>query len=81
MEFITLITMYSDSDPVTSIPIRSSTLKMLQYYKVGRKSWDEVINAFIEEFPPEAFLREMLKRAKHGPFVPAEEAYRTMGIG
>lgn len=45
------------TDPPTTITIRSSTLRSLSLYKVGGKSYDEVLKGLMEEVPPESFLR------------------------
>jgi len=53
------------ADPPTTITIRSSTLRNLSLYKIGGRSYDEVLRSLMEEVPPESFLRwakEELKR-------------------
>jgi len=53
------------SDPHTTITVRTSTLRSLSLYKVGKRSYDEVLRELMEEVPPESFLRwakEELKR-------------------
>ncbi len=53
------------ADPPTTITIRSSTLRNLSLYKIGGRSYDEILRNLMEEVPPESFLRwakEELKR-------------------
>ena len=66
-------------DPLTSISVHSSTLRLLQHYKAGSKTYEEVILQFIELYPPRSFLEEMARRAKER-IVPAEMVYRQAGI-
>ena len=66
-------------DPLTSISVHSSTLRLLQHYKAGSKTYEEVILRFIEHYPPRAFLEEMARRAKE-PIIPADVVYRQAGI-
>ena len=48
----------------TSVPVKASTLRALQAYRVGGKSYDEVIRDFIESTPPSTFWKEIERRAK-----------------
>jgi hypothetical protein len=68
------------SDPLTTISVRTSTLRALQYYKLGGSTWDDVFARFIEEHPPEAFLKEMARRAKEEREHPIEELFRKAGL-
>jgi hypothetical protein len=43
-------------DPHTTITVRSSTLRALSLYKVGGRSYDEVLRALMDEVPPASFL-------------------------
>jgi len=43
-------------DPHTTITVRSSTLKALSLYKVGNRSYDEVLRELMDEVPPASFL-------------------------
>jgi hypothetical protein len=45
------------ADSPTTITVRSSTLHNLSLYKVGGRSYDEVLRSLMEEVPPESFLR------------------------
>ncbi len=66
-------------DPITTISVHTSTMRLLQLYKAGAKSYDEVILRFIEDYPPESFLTEMARRTKER-IIPAEDVYRKAGI-
>lgn len=66
-------------DPLTSISVHSSTLRLLQQYKAGSKTYEDVILRFIELYPPRSFLEEMARRAEER-VVPAEIVYRKAGI-
>ena len=55
---------------MTSISVHSSTLKMLQPFKKGDMTWDDVLVDFIEEHVPEAFVKEMIRQAEKGPGIP-----------
>jgi hypothetical protein len=58
------------TDRLTSISIHSSTLRMLQPFKKGDMTWDDVLIDFIEEHVPEEFVKEMVRQAEQGPGVP-----------
>jgi hypothetical protein len=55
------------ADPITSISIHSSTLRMLQPFKRGDMTWDDVLLDFIEEHLPKEFVREMVRLSEAGP--------------
>lgn len=46
----------------TSVPVKPETLARLKAYKTGGASYDDVLNELLDEHPPEAFLREHLRR-------------------
>lgn len=54
----------ASSERYTSVPVRASTLRALQPYRVGGKSYDEVILEFIESNPPESFWKELARRSR-----------------
>ena len=58
------------SDRMTSISVHSSTLRMLQPFKKGDMTWDDVLIDFIEEHVPEEFVRAMIHEAEKGPGIP-----------
>jgi hypothetical protein len=70
----------STEDPLTTIAVHSSTKKMLSMYGVGNRSYDKIIRELVEEYPPEAFLKEVARRLKEEREIPAEEVYRKLGI-
>ena len=66
-------------DPLTSISVHASTVRLLQHYKIGSKSYEEVILRFVELYPPKSFLEEMARRAKER-IVSADSVYHRAGI-
>jgi hypothetical protein len=63
----------------TSLPVRPSTLRALQAYRVGGKSYDEIILDFIEANPPQSFWKEIERRAK-APELSLDEVRRRLGL-
>ena len=57
----------------TTVPVKPDTLRRLRVYKTGGKSFDEVLNDLMDENPPEAFIKEMLRRLKEEESVSLEE--------
>lgn len=57
------------TDPQTSITVHASTLRMLQPFKRGDMTWDDVMLDFIEERLPKQFVREMVRRSRDRPTV------------
>lgn len=51
----------------TSVPVKPETLARLRAYKTGGASYDEVLNELLDEHPPEAFIREHLRRLAEEP--------------
>jgi len=46
--------MGTSDDPLTSIPVHSTTVKLLQRLKSGDQNWDEfLLSAFEDLLPPE----------------------------
>jgi hypothetical protein len=66
-------------DPLTSISVHSSTLRLLQHYKIGVKTYEDVILRFIDQYPPQSFLEEMARRTKER-IVSADTVYRKAGL-
>jgi hypothetical protein len=62
----------------TSVPVQRSTLEALQAYRLGGKSYDQVILDFIEANPPASFWAEMQRRSK-GPDLPLSEVRKLLG--
>jgi hypothetical protein len=44
-------------DPPATITVRRSTLKALSLYKVGKRSYDDVLRDLMEQVPSTVFLR------------------------
>jgi hypothetical protein len=63
----------------TTVPVRPSTLQALQAYRMGGKSYDEIILDFIESNPPASFWKEIERRSK-GPDIPLAEVRRRLGL-
>jgi len=63
----------------TSVPVRATTLNALRAYRVGGKSYDEIILDFIEGNPPESFWKEIERRSKQ-PDISLEEVQRRLGL-
>jgi hypothetical protein len=63
------------TDRMTSISVHASTLKMLQPFKRGDMTWDDVLIDFIEEHVPKEFVRAMIREAEKGPATPFEQVY------
>jgi len=56
--------MSASSNPVTSIPVHTSTLRLLQSLKTGAQNWDEFLLESFENFLPPETLRELAQREK-----------------
>lgn len=67
----------ASAERYTSVPVRASTLRALQPYRMGGKSYDEIILEFIESNPPESFWRELERRAKE-PELTLDEVRRRL---
>jgi hypothetical protein len=63
----------------TSVPVRASTLHALQAYRVGGKSYDEIILDFIEANPPASFWKEIERRSKQ-PEMTLDEVRHRLGL-
>ena len=61
---------------MTSISVHSSTLKMLQSFKKGDMTWDDVLIDFIEEHVPREFVVEMVRRSEEDTGIPWGEVQR-----
>ena len=66
---------------MTSISVHNSTLRMLQSFKKGDMTWDDVMIDFIEEHVPKEFVREMVRRAEKDPGTPWEDIERRRKRG
>lgn len=63
----------------TSVPVKASTLRALQAYRVGGKSYDAVMQDFMEGSPPEGFWKEVARRARE-PALTLAEVRRKLGL-
>jgi hypothetical protein len=63
------------TDRMTSISLHASTLKMLQPFKKGEMTWDDVLIDFIEEHAPNEFVRATIQDATTGPGIPFDKVY------
>jgi len=63
----------------TSVPVRASTLHALQAYRVGGKSYDEIILDFIEANPPASFWKEIEWRSRE-PDLIIDDVRRKLGL-
>lgn len=63
----------------TSVPVRATTLHALQAYRVGGKSYDEIILDFIEANPPASFWKEIERRSRQ-PDLSLDEVRRKVGL-
>lgn len=68
------------ADPLTSISIHASTRRMLQHFKRGDMTWDDVLVDFVEVHLPQEIVREMARRAKARPVVPLSKVLRENGL-
>ncbi len=57
----------------TTVPVKPDTLRRLRGYKTGGRSYDDVLNDLMDEHPPEAFIREHLRRVREEPRIPWDE--------
>jgi hypothetical protein len=64
------------TDRMTSISVHASTLRMLQPFKKGDMTWDDVLIDFIEEHVPKEFVRAIIREAEKGPGIPFDQVYQ-----
>lgn len=67
------------SERFTSVPVKASTLHALQAYRVGGKSYDDIIWDFIESNPPASFWKEIERRSKE-PDVSLAQVRKSLGL-
>lgn len=63
----------------TTISLRPDTVRQLQLYKTGGKTWDDVLKEFMDNFAPEEFVRWAAEELKR-PGISAEEFRRRHGL-
>ena len=64
------------TDRMTTISVHASTLRMLQPFKKGDMTWDDVFIDFIEEHVPKEFVHAMILEAEKGPGIPFDQVYK-----
>jgi hypothetical protein len=65
-------------DRLTSIQIHESTRRVLEFYKNTGQSYEQVIEEFVDRFPPESFLTELERRIRESPPVELVEVRRRL---
>jgi hypothetical protein len=60
----------------TTVPVKPETLRRLRAYKVGGKTYDDVLNSFMDETPTEAFWKEMDRQMREEPRLTWDKAKR-----
>ncbi|MDI6883617.1 MAG: antitoxin VapB family protein [Hadesarchaea archaeon] len=66
---------------LTTIAVRLETKRRLERYRVGRESYDELVNRLLEETLPRQppTLRE-LKEMRKDEYIPLEEVLERLGL-
>ncbi|MEA3137154.1 MAG: hypothetical protein QOC71_1435 [Thermoplasmata archaeon] len=64
----------------TTVPVKPETLRRLRSYKVGGKTYDDVLNEFMDETPTEAFWKEMDRRMKEEPRIPWDDVKKRLKL-
>ncbi|HTP54665.1 MAG TPA: hypothetical protein VML94_06900 [Thermoplasmata archaeon] len=68
----------SGTDALTSIQVHESTRRVLELYKRPGQTYENVIEEFVEQFPPESFLKEMERRLRESPPLELTEVRRRL---
>jgi hypothetical protein len=66
------------TDGLTSIQVHKSTRRVLELYKKPGQTYENVIEDFVEQFPPESFLKEMERRLRESPPLELAEVRRRL---
>jgi len=82
---VPLLGSMGNSDPPTTITIRSSTRHLLESLKRPGETYDALLQELAEEYYPPKLIAELKKRvseirAGKVKGVPAEEVYRRWGV-
>jgi hypothetical protein len=64
----------------TSVPVKPDTLRRLRMYKTMGASYDDVLNDFMDQHPPAAFLKEHLRLLKEGEFEDWDEVKKKLKL-
>lgn len=68
--------MMAASDPITSIPVHRSTLKILQRIKNSAETWDEFLLELSDDFISPSLRVELDERLKRETVISGAEAKR-----
>lgn len=68
--------MMATADPVTSIPVHRSTLKILQRIKNSAETWDEFLYELTDDYISPALRAELDERLKRDSVISGAEARR-----
>jgi hypothetical protein len=66
------------NDGITSIQVHESTRRVLELYKKPGQTYEDVIEDFVDQFPPESFLKEMERRIRESPPLELVELRRRL---
>ncbi len=69
-----MIKMMATSDPLTSIPVHRSTLRVLQRVKSAAETWDEFLEALTDDYISPSLRSELDKRLTREGIVPGPTA-------
>lgn len=69
-----MMVMMATSDPVTSIPVHRSTLRVLQRVKSAAETWDEFLEALTDDYISPALRSELDERLKREGIVSGARA-------
>ena len=64
----------------TTVPVKPETLRRLRLYKSGGATYDDVLNDFMDDTPPDAFVREHLRRLREEPDIPWGEVRKRLRL-
>ncbi|HUR60999.1 MAG TPA: hypothetical protein VM286_01365 [Candidatus Thermoplasmatota archaeon] len=73
MNVMTVVARRPFSSTFTSVPVKPETLQRLKSYKVGGKTYDDVLNQSMDDTPTAAFWKEMDRRMKEDGDIPWNE--------
>ncbi len=65
---------FMPSASFTTLSIKPTTLRRLRAYKMDGKSYDEVLNQFMDEWPTREFIEEHLRAVREEPRIPLDKA-------
>lgn len=68
--------MMATSDPVTSIPLHRSTLRVLQRVKTAAETWDDFLLTITDDFVSPAHRSELDRRRARDPVIRGAQARR-----